>query len=193
MKNKTNQMITLRISGQGAELVCGKLNAKQSNAWKQITDNGSEFDKLIDHVRNGEEDMVDSDSFLGEWSDLSGVYHIHGCNMEDGILIVELNGKELFKTDISELDNSIDTYYTWDELAKGAYFTATSEESGLFFEAVLPISNPDDFDPELLTCQFSDVFGREILTKIFYDDEPLENTAIADQTSVSFDAQINWI
>jgi len=191
MNNSTNK-ITLEVMGLGAELVCGKLDSKQSKTWKTITKNGDDFAQLIDHVRHGKEDMVDSDSFLGEWSDINDIYHIHGCNIEDGILVVKLNGKEIFSTELSELDSSIDKYFTWDEFTKGAYFTGTSEENGLFYEAVLPLQDAEDFDSELLTCKFSDVFGREILTQLYYDNELLENHAVADQESVSFEAEITW-
>ena len=185
---------TIRIKGSGAEMVCQKLTEVQSLAWKNLSQNGDDFSLLKEHVRYGKEEGIGEDAYLGEWTELDGLCHIHGCSIMSGNLeILDEDDEELGSVDLDDLDMKYEVSYAEVELEHGAYFVARSDEDGQFFEANIKLDEDETPDPADFTIRAVCLFDESIVTGVDYKGKPLKNAEVFDQETSGWNAEIRWV
>jgi hypothetical protein len=121
----------------------------------------------------------------GSWYECDDMAHVNGVSRDAGTLQIEdENGETVFQESLGditgggpgtgELDWCCDDEYWIGSRAKGEIvFVGSSNEKGTFFEADLELTAP--FNIELLELHYEEVDGEEIVNRVVYDGEDIDN------------------
>lgn len=176
----TPRTYKIMLWGYGGEYVMGTVERKIYDYFKQRRLSVSEY-------AWGNSDYNIPEEFEpfpeGSWYECSDMCHISGVDRCSGTLqIDDENGETIYQEPLEDIDGYSDDSPEWscdeehwiDEKDPGTVvFIGTSSEKGTFFEAELNLVAP--FDPTKLTLIYDEVDGNEIINRIEYDGEELDN------------------
>ena len=173
---------TYKISlwGYGGETVMGTVDRKVYDYFKKRRIDLSDY-----AWSGGEETDVPEDLqpfYPGSWYDCDNMGHASGVARNAGTIQIEdENGETVYQKSLEDLCG-MDSEPEWccnDEVwvdsqpAGTVVFVGRSNEKGTFFEADLPLTAP--FDIEKLQLQYDEIDGEEIVNRVFYDGEEIDN------------------
>lgn len=185
---------TIRLWGYGGEYVMGTVERKIYDYFKHrrldLMDYAWDSDYAKDN--NIPEEMQPFPP--GSWYECDDIVHESGVDLGSGTLqIDDENDNTVFEISLSEIDGCGDgspeigggEEYWVDMKEPGTVvFLGTSSEKGTFFEGKIDLTSP--FNSEKLCIYYDDVDGNEVVTKIEYDGEEIENYG-GDTTGKSSD------
>lgn len=186
----TPRTYKVRIWGYGGEYVMGTVKREVYDYFKRRRLDLAEFAWDSDYAdkENIPEEMWPF--YPGQWHDADDMGHCWGVNRDAGTIQVddenddtiyekrleEING---FGVDEENPDNSEPEWAGDDEIwidmkAPGTpVFIGVSSEKGTFFEGDLELKAP--FNPGKLQLTYTEIDGNEIITRVTYDGEDVEN------------------
>ena len=183
----TPRTYKIRLWGYGGEYVMGEVDRKVYNYFQERRLDLSEFawDDNYAEENNIPEDMYPF--YPGSWHDCDNVGHCWGVDRSAGTLQVEdENGQVVFEKRLEDIlgfgedDENPEPEWTCDEEiwidmkpAGTVVFVATSSEKGTFFEGELELKTP--FNPGKITLSYDEIDGNEIITKVMYDGNDVDN------------------
>jgi len=124
----------------------------------------------------------------GSWYEGDDMAHAHGVSRNAGTLQIEdENGEVIFERRIEDLsgwggddeENPEPEFGGGEEVwidmkpAGTVVFIGNSNEKGTFFEGEIPLKQP--FDISKLTLHYDEIDGEELVNRVEYDDEDIEN------------------
>jgi hypothetical protein len=116
----------------------------------------------------------------GAWHECDDMGHCWGVDASAGTLqILDEKQDIVLERSLDTIDGSDIQIQYGDEVwidsqpAGTVVFIGTSSEKGTFFEGEIELKQP--FDPELLTLEYSEIDGNEIVTGVMYDGESIDN------------------
>jgi len=183
----TPRTYKIRLWGYGGEYVMGEVDRKIYDYFKSRRLDLPEFAWNDEYA---EENNIPEDMYPfypGSWHDCDNMGHCWGVDRGAGTLQVEdENGEVVFEKRLDEIsgfgedDENPEPEWTCDEEiwidmkpAGTVVFVATSSEKGTFFEGELALKSP--FNPGKITLSYDEIDGNEIITKVVYDGEDVEN------------------
>ena len=187
----TPRTYKIRLWGYGGEMVLGEITKK---TWDYFREHRIDVSDYATDSDFGEELDIPEDCqpfYPGEWHDCDNLYHGWGVSKNAGTMEIEdENGEIVYTRDLDGIDGC-DVMLSCNEEAwiamKGnnSYvFYNYSSEKGTFFEGEIELKMP--FDPEKLCIHYDDVEGDELITRIEYDDQDIDNFG-GDTTGKGYD------
>jgi hypothetical protein len=175
---------TYKISmwGYGGERVMGTTTQE---VWDYCMDNQVDLSDIAWDSDSAEEMGLDEDLLPfppGSWYECDDMAHVNGVSRDSGTLQIEdENGETVFEKSLDDCDGCEDSpqWCCDDEVWIGSrkkgeiVFVGSSNEKGTFFEADLELTAP--FDIEKLELHYDEVDGEEIVNKVVYDGEDIDN------------------
>ncbi len=175
---------TYKISlwGYGGEKVMGTVSRE---VWDYCLANQIDLQDIAWNSDAAENLNVDEEMLPfppGSWYECDDMTHVSGVSRDAGTLQIEdENGNTIFQESLDDLDGC-DGSPEWccdDEIwvtmkpAGTVVFIGSSNEKGTFFEADLPLTAP--FEIEKLELHYEEVDGEEIVNRVYYDGEEIDN------------------
>ena len=187
----TPRTYKIRLWGYGGEMVLGEITKK---TWDYFREHRIDVSDYATDSDFGEELDIPEDCqpfYSGEWHDCDNLYHGWGVSKNAGTMEIEdENGEIVYTRDLDGIDGC-DVMLSCNEEAwiamKGnnSYvFYNYSSEKGTFFEGEIELKMP--FDPEKLCIHYDDVEGDELITRIEYDEQDIDNFG-GDTTGKGYD------
>lgn len=118
----------------------------------------------------------------GSWYECDDMAHTNGVSRSAGTLQIEdENGATVFQKSLDDCDGCDDspTWSCQDEVWVGSkkkgevVFIGSSNEKGTFFEGKIELQAP--FNIELLELHYDEIDGEELVNRVYYDGEEIEN------------------
>ena len=184
----TPRTYKIRLWGYGGEYVMGTVDRKIYDYFKRRRLDLSDFawnDEYAEDQKIPEEMYP---FYPGSWHDCDNVGHCWGVDRSAGTLQVEdENGNVVYEVRLENIngfgedDENPDPEWCCDEEIwvdmkdpGTVVFVATSSEKGTFFEGDLELKAP--FNPGKITLSYDDIDGNEIITKVIYNGEDVDNS-----------------
>jgi hypothetical protein len=119
----------------------------------------------------------------GSWYEGDDMAHANGVARNAGTLqITDENGETIYERSLDDISGGADDEPEWacgdevwiDEKPTGTVvFIGNSNEKGTFFEAEIPLKQP--FDITKLTLCYDEIDGEELINRVEYDGEEIDN------------------
>jgi hypothetical protein len=118
----------------------------------------------------------------GSWYECDGMAHVHGVSRAAGTIQIEdENGNTVFEKSLDDCDGCNDSPgwscndEVWVGMAKKGevVFIGSSNEKGTFFEGEIKLEQP--FDVAKLELGYDEIDGNDIINRVQYDGEQIEN------------------
>jgi hypothetical protein len=178
---------TYKVSmwGYGGERVMGTTTQE---VWDYCNNNQVDLSDIAWNHDACEDMDLDPDLLpfpTGSWYECDDIAHVSGVSRNAGhIQIEDETGKTIFEKSLDditgggpgtgELDWCCDEeYWIGSRKAGEIVFIGSSNEKGTFFEADLELTAP--FNIELLELHYEEVDGEEIVNRVVYDGEEIDN------------------
>lgn len=176
----TPRTYKIQLWGYGGEVVLGEVDRK---VWDYFRENRINFGDYAWDSGYGEELNIPEELRpfeSGSWHDCDNLYHGWGVSKNAGTMqIFDEQEQVVYERELDSLDGT-DVEVCCDEEAwiemkgKGSVvFYNYSSEKGIFFEGEIFLNAP--FDPEKLSISYDDVEGEELVTRVSYDNEDIDN------------------
>ena len=181
----TPRTYKIRLWGYGGEYVMGTVDRRVNDYFRRRRLDLTEFawDSEYAEANNIPEEMYPF--YPGSWHDCDDMGHCWGVDRSAGTLqIDDENGDTVYERELNDIDgyNEENPEPSWscgDEIwidskpAGQPVFIGVSSEKGTFFEGDIELKAP--FNPELLCLHYDEIDGNEIITRVEYDGEDIEN------------------
>jgi hypothetical protein len=179
----TPRTYKIQMWGYGGEKVMGTVDRKIYDYFKQRRLDLSDYCWDSDYAddNNIPEDMQPFPA--GSWYEGDDMAHASGVARNAGTLVIEdENGETVYERSLDDISGGADDEPEWscgdevwiDEKPAGTVvFIGNSNEKGTFFEAELPLTQP--FDITKLTLGYDEIDGEELINRVEYDGEEIDN------------------
>jgi hypothetical protein len=180
----TPRTYKIQMWGYGGEYVMGTVDRRIYDYFRHRRLNLMDYAWDGDYAQDNNipEDMQPFPP--GSWYECDDMGHTHGVDRGAGTLqILDENEEVVYERSLEDIDGYSDDSPEWsggDEVwidAKPAgtvVFIGTSSEKGTFFEGELPLNMP--FDITKLSLSYDEVDGNEIVNKVMYAEEEIDNS-----------------
>jgi hypothetical protein len=185
---------TIEIFSRGMDVGIGTITKEQYEYWNdREEDLGDALNQNYDYEENETPTECQFDEYYNEYSD---VLYAWGPDMDyHEMKITDENGTEVFKGTaydlIHEYDEDYEFMYEGEEyfmnIQKNGYYVQWCQGGkGLYFEGEF---EADEFDPKKLKLFNSETDYGDILSKVYYNGEALDNNA-GDYDIKSFEVSL---
>jgi hypothetical protein len=167
---------TIEISGYGAEVALGKVTEDIYNFWIDKEDELESHAFYDPYEDNGGANPVtdeDDNRWLGYWHETGNVAYTSGAYLDNlYVEVTDEDGNVVWSTEDVEIVNDNKELFTEDTLDPGYYVHAYSSEKGGFFSGEF---ETDEFDPQKLVFNGTQIMGDTLVDMVHYNDEYIEN------------------
>jgi hypothetical protein len=179
----TPRTYKIQMWGYGGEKIMGTVDRKIYDYFKHrrldLSDYAWDSDYADDH--NIPEDMQPFPP--GSWYECDDMAHAHGVARNAGTLQIEdEHGETVYERRLEDITGGDDDEPEWSggeevwidmKPAGTVVFIGNSNEKGTFFEGEIPLKQP--FDISKLTLYYDEIDGEELINRVEYDGEELDN------------------
>lgn len=182
----TPRTYKIQLWGYGGEKVMGTVDREIYNYFKKRRLDLSDYCWDHDYADNNNIPDEMQPFPPGSWYENDGMAHAHGVSRNAGTLQIEdENGEVIFERRIEDLSGWGDEENPEPEWACGeevwidekpagtVVFIGNSNEKGTFFEGEIHLKQP--FDISKLTLHYDEIDGEELVNRVEYDGEDVEN------------------
>jgi hypothetical protein len=167
--------------GYGGEYVMGTVDRAVYDYFKRRRLNLMDYAWDSDNEFNVPDEMQPFPP--GSWYECDNMGHTHGVDRSAGTLLIsDENDETVVELSLEDIDGYSDDSPEWgggDEVwinsqpAGTPVFIGVSNEKGTFFEGNIELKQP--FDITKLCLFYDDIDGNEIINRVEYDGEEVEN------------------
>jgi hypothetical protein len=171
----------IQMWGYGGEYVMGTVDRAVYDYFKRRRLNLMDYAWDSDNEFNVPDEMQPFPP--GSWYECDNMGHTHGVDRSAGTLLIsDENDETVVELSLEDIDGYSDDSPEWgggDEVwinsqpAGTPVFIGVSNEKGTFFEGNIELKQP--FDITKLCLFYDDIDGNEIINRVEYDGEEVEN------------------
>jgi len=176
----------IELAGRGSDRGFSKITKTQYDYWKDKTENLHQA--LTGDIDEIDEDIPKKARFGHDYYELTDIGFYSGpdtdCWIEikdnnNSIILMEQLGNYLDKIhsedDYYEHFAIQNEFYLENDVKSGYYLWWVQGGKGVYFEGEVVVPEGEFFDPRHLYFYYDEVEGQELITKVTYKDEELEN------------------
>jgi hypothetical protein len=190
---------TIEIWSRGVDVGIGTITKEQYDYWSERE--SYDLDEALNNNFDYESEETPSEAILDKeyYNEYSDVLYAWGPDMDHHEMVIkDENGTEVYKGDaydlIHEYDEDYESMYEGEEyfmnVQKPGYYVQWCQGGkGIYFEGEF---EADEFDPKKLKFFNSETNYGDVLSKVYYDGEELDNNA-GDYDIKSFEASLEHV